>query len=302
MGSNEVQVFLRGGLGNQLFQYALGLHISITQDKELVLRGDLLPKFEDSIAGVARWPNQIQHFEHSGLNFSRAHQPDSATNLFGKFMQVQRMLGDLAPGLLLRLGIYGAEKSSLSEEASSTKNLSTINGYAATKFFASAQKQIIGAQVHAIKNPSHAFETLDSEIRAKSPIVVHLRMGDYLSLSEIYGSISTNFVHEGLECWSSSDRPPAWIFTQNGDEVGQDLLEIIQPERVIDSQTLQSPLENMLLMSHGGGLICSNSTLSWWAAFLAVNEKTVIVPRYGGKTNAFVPDTTLNSWKVIDVD
>jgi hypothetical protein len=302
MNKNEINVFLRGGLGNQLFQYALGLHVSITQDKKLVVREDLLPESEDEIGGVSRWPNQISHFEHSGRNFSRSHQPKSDTNLFGKFMQAQRMFGDSAPALLLRLGIYGAETSGLLGEELITRNLRSINGYAASRFFALAQRQVISDQLHAIKNPSRTFETLDSEIRAKKPIVVHLRMGDYLSLAEIYGNISTKFIQEGLASLSGADRPPTWIFTQNEDDLGQDLLETINPERVIDSKILNRPIENLMLMSHGGGLICSNSTLSWWAAFLSVNQQSIIVPRYGHKTNAFAPDATLESWKVLNVD
>jgi hypothetical protein len=302
MNKNEIHVFLRGGLGNQLFQYALGLHVSITQDKKLVIREDLLPESEDEIGGVSRWPNQISHFQHSGQNFTRSHQPESDTNLFGKFMQAQRMLGDSVPGLLLRIGIYGAETSGLLGDEFLTRNLRTINGYAASRFFALAQRQVISDQVHAIKNPSRTFESLDSEIRAKGPIVVHLRMGDYLSLAEIYGNISAKFIQEGLASLSGTDHPPTWIFTQNEDDLGRDLLETINPERVIDSKVLNRPIENLMLMSHGGGLICSNSTLSWWAAFLTVNQQSVIVPRYGGKANAFAPDTTLDPWTVINVD
>jgi hypothetical protein len=278
------------------------LHVSITQDKKLVIREDLLPESEDEIGGVSRWPNQISHFQHSGQNFTRSHQPESDTNLFGKFMQAQRMLGDSVPGLLLRIGIYGAETSGLLGDEFLTRNLRTINGYAASRFFALAQRQVISDQVHAIKNPSRTFESLDSEIRAKGPIVVHLRMGDYLSLAEIYGNISAKFIQEGLASLSGTDHPPTWIFTQNEDDLGRDLLETINPERVIDSKVLNRPIENLMLMSHGGGLICSNSTLSWWAAFLTVNQQSVIVPRYGGKANAFAPDTTLDPWTVLNVD
>jgi hypothetical protein len=302
MKINEIHVFLRGGLGNQLFQYALGLHVSITQDKKLVIREDLLPESEDEIGGVSRWPNQISHFQHSGNNFTKSHQPSSDTNLFGKLMQAQRMLGDSVPGLLLRLGIYGAETSGLLIDDFLARNLRTINGYAVSKSFALAQKVSISKQVNAIKKPSRTFETLDFEIRAKSPIIVHLRMGDYLSLTEVYGSISIKFIQEGLAALSGLDRPPIWIFTQNEDDLGKDLLETINPERVVDSKVLNRPIENMLLMSKGGGLICSNSTLSWWSAFLSGKSQNVIAPRYEGKTNVFNSEMTLDSWRVLGVD
>jgi len=302
MNKNEINFFLRGGLKNQLFQYGLGLHVSITQEKRLVVREDLLPESEDEIGGVSRWPSQISYFEHSGRDFSRSHQPKSDTNLFGKFMHAERMFGDSALALLLRLGIHGAETSGLLGEKLLTRNLRSINGYAASRFFARAQRQVISDHVHAIKNPSRTFETLDSEKRAKRPLVAHLRMGDYLSLAEIYGNISTKLIQERLASLSGTDRPPTWIFTQNEDDVGQDLLETMNLESVRDSIALSKPIENLMPLTHGWGIVCSDSTLSWWAALLTVNQQSVIVPNYVGKTNAFAPDTTLNPWRVLNVD
>lgn len=302
MKSNEIHVFLRGGLGNQLFQYALGLHVSNTQGKDLVIREDLLPKSEDQIGRVSRWPNQIKHFEHSGRNFARSHQPAFDTNLFGKYMQAQRMLGDSAPGLLQRFGILGAETSKPKYDEFLLKDLRVVNGYAITKQFVLAQKQLLIAQLGKVRSPSVSFGALDGEIRATKPIVAHLRMGDYLSLADIYGSISTKYIQDGLAFVSGPDKPPIWIFTQNKLELGQDLLETINPERVIDSKDLESPLENMLLMSNGGGLLCSNSTLSWWAALLSGKSQNVIAPMYAGKANAFNHNMILDSWKVFDVD
>jgi len=112
MSRNEIRVFLRGGLGNQLFQYAMGLHFSVTQGRNLVLREDLFPDVEDEIDGVSRWPNQIRNFEHFGLYCATSHQPAFDTNLFGKFMQVQRMFGDSAPRLFRGFGTYGAQTPS----------------------------------------------------------------------------------------------------------------------------------------------------------------------------------------------
>jgi hypothetical protein len=82
----------------------------------------------------------------------------------------------------------------------------------------------------------------------------------------------------------------------------QDLLDIIVPETVIDSQVLRSPLENMLLMSHGISLICSNSTLGCGSVFLSGEGKNVVAPMYFGKINAFSREMILESWKVLDFD
>lgn len=295
-------MFLRGGLGNQLFQYALALQISRLESRKLVIREDLLPKIEDSISGVSRWPNQIMNFAHQGEISFKSHQPPCATNSFGKYMQIQRMLGDALPSMMKKFQVYAAENSRFSEKAIPKRGLRIINGYASSKRHAFDEKTILISQIKQIKNPSPEFIALDKQIKEIRPTVVHLRMGDYVPLSEIYGSINRSFLAQGLSFIEASGASPVWIFTQHKSDISAEVLSTLNPAKIIDSQTLESPLENMLLMSRGVGLICSNSTLSWWAAFLKDGEGTVVAPNYIGKTNIFNPGMTIESWKVLNVD
>jgi hypothetical protein len=294
-------VFLRGGLGNQLFQYALALRISRLESRKLVIREDLLPEVEDSISGVSRWPNQLLNFAHQGDILFKSHQPPSATNFFGKCMQIQRLIGDALPYILKKLRLYAAESSKFTEASIPHKGLKSINGYASSKRFAVSERNLLVGQINQIQNPSPEFLILDKQIKKIRPTVVHLRMGDYVPLSEIYGTISVNFLSEGLRILDATETNPVWIFTQNQSEISAEVLATLNPAKIIDSQSLCSPLENMLLMSRGAGMICSNSTLSWWAAFLKNGEGAVIAPNYIGKTNVFTPEMTIESWRLLDV-
>jgi hypothetical protein len=49
-------------------------------------------------------------------------------------------------------------------------------------------------------------------------------------------------------------------------------------------------------MAKGGGLICSNSTFSWWAAFLKVNGGSVVVPNYAAMVNVFSERMVMDGW------
>jgi hypothetical protein len=85
-----------------------------------------------------------------------------------------------------------------------------------------------------------------------------------------------------------------WIFTQDKSEISDEVLAVLNPAKIIDSELLDSPLEHLILMSRGAGLICSNSTFSWWPAFL-VNEWRVIAPSYTRKLTVFTPEMTLDA-------
>lgn len=301
MGKKEVRVFLRGGLGNQLFQYALGLEVSRQSGRSLVIREDLLPLTEDTISGISRWPNQLPSFAHSGSTRARSHQPNGGTNLFGKIMQLQRMIGDRAPRLLGMLGFYAAETKEFHPLGASLPRISSINGYASSRSYALLAKTELKSQLNDLKSPSPQFKELYSDSMLNKPAVVHLRLGDYQALTEIYGELEEKYLADALSEVNSTSHP-IWLFTQDVEQAPEWIMELLKPERVIDNRVISNPLENIILMSIGSSLVCSNSTMSWWAAFLHRCPENVVAPRFVGKTNIFTGDMMLEGWRLIDAD
>jgi hypothetical protein len=298
----RTEIFLRGGLGNQLFQYAFGLQISKIRGVDPVFREDLLPLFEDKIGEVSRWPNQISGFKHSGQLVFRDHQPEGATNLFGKLKQVQRMIGDVALPILLGFGVLASEKRGLPEGTSFLDRVRSVNSYVTSASFAKLNRTQILREVNSIVCPSSTFKSLSLEIEEKLPTVVHLRMGDYLALKDIYGELSVDYLKKALKSVSASNNKPIWLFTQDRKELDSDTLSTLRPEKIIDSSDLPSPLETMALMAKGDGLICSNSTFSWWAAFLKVNNGSVVVPDFAAVVNVFSESMVMDGWTTVRND
>jgi hypothetical protein len=301
MGKREVRVFLRGGLGNQLFQYALGLEVSRQSGRNLVIREDLLPLTEDTISGISRWPNQILSFAHSGSTRAQSHQPNGGTNLFGKIMQLQRMIGDRAPHLLEMLGLYAAETKEFKSLGASLTRVRSINGYASSRSYALLGRAELTSQLKDLKSPSPQFKELYSDSTLIYPTLVHLRLGDYQGLTEIYGELGEKYIADALSEVNSTANP-IWLFTQDAEQAPKWLMDILKPARIIDQSVLSSPLENLIIMASGFALVCSNSTMSWWSAFMHQHPENVVAPRFLGKTNIFTDDMMLEGWKLIDAD
>jgi len=299
--TKRIQVFLRGGLGNQLFQYAFGLHLSNEAEKELILRSDLLPLGEDQIAGVSRWPNQLETFSHSGGTFARTHQPPKKTNLFGKIMQAQRMLGDHASWLLESFGIYAAENRAFKIGKPFRKKICFINGYASTSEYALLGRDQLLNEVKSLRAPSSAFQNLEEEAILLNPVMVHVRLGDYVALSNIYGELRESYFAQAIDLLEAKGYP-VWIFTQDATGLPEPLLKALRPQKIIDSSLIQAPIENLIMMSLGRALICSNSTLSWWAAFLHRHPHQIVAPFFPDKTSIFTGTMTLDGWRVLDVN
>lgn len=284
----KLWVFLRGGLGNQLFQYSTGVHLSQSFGLELEIRADLLPSQPDQIGGISRWPAQISEFEHFGTLTYRSQQPPMGTNLFSKVFQLMRSFGDVAPNVTAMLG-WHANETNARIFPRLPDRVRLINSYAAIKDYAQLNRNILRHQTSTLVSPSRTFLRLRETIEALQPTVLHIRLGDYIGLEHIYGPMRIERFEAGIGRLRPREREqPVWIFTDSPDFIDSKIKKRLGVSRVVAPSCGMSPLENLLLMGKGGALVASNSSFSWWAAFLAKDGHPVVAPCFdSAKANNF---------------
>jgi hypothetical protein len=300
---NELQVFLRGGLGNQLYQYSTGLAISEQYGKKLVLRTDLLPKTQDQIGGISRWPDQISSFAHSGVLRGTSYQPIGKTNLFGKSMQIMRTVGDRWPVLSEKMGWYASEKSA-KNEFFNPAGTRLINSYVAIKDFAWKNQARLRLETSQIRNPSNLFSQLMEEMADIPTCVIHVRLGDYRELARVYGQSSDNFIQAAIGRIRSYDMlERVWVFSDSPKDLMLREFKNLTIERVIGPDDLPRPIENLVLMSKANSIIASNSSFSWWAGCLSREGTRVVAPYYSSAlvNNFSKSEMRILNWELIDV-
>jgi len=298
----KLQVFLRGGLGNQLFQYSTGLYLAENFEKELVLRTDLLPISKDEVGGISRWPEQISGFRHSGTLRNKASQPKNTTNLFSKSMQAMRMLGDSFPSITTRFNWLSSETKFVVPDR--LERITLINSYASFKDFALENRSKLREQLSSLVDPSPMFLSNLAELKERNPIIVHVRRGDYMGLESVYGHLDTKYYSDAIELLReqvNSDR--TWIFSDSPDELPNYMVKSLGAERVIGPKEIPSPLETLMLMSMGIALVGANSKFSWWAGLIAQEGNPLVAPRISSaRTNNFSNlDERVLGWKVMNV-
>jgi hypothetical protein len=295
-----VKVFLRGGLGNQLFQYAAGLFLAERQNEDVFFRSDLLPKHPDTIARISRWPIQITDFRFEGKVSLRTNQPPNSTNLFSKFMQAQRLLGDKLGGLMVSFGFLSGERER-NLDFTKLPRIRVVNSYCASSTPAIELDESLRGQLLELVNPSSKYLDLLEEMQRVSPTVVHLRLGDYRHLEHLYGVPNFDRLEQVIRRASASNGSPVWLFTDSPEELDSQLITKLTLDRVIGPKEVPSSLENLILISAGSKLICSNSTLSWWAAFLKGPDGQVLYPTFSPTAKGvFRKDMILWGWKPYD--
>lgn len=295
-----IEIFLRGGLGNQLFQYAAGLYLADKQNEEAIFRSDLLPLQPDSLAKISRWPIQISDFNLHGTISSKSNQPYGSTNGFSRLMQVWRMLGDLFPKPMMRLGYLSGE-SYVPDDFSSLPSIRQINSYCNSPQPATLLGDSLRRQVTNLVSPSKEFQDTLEESKQLKPTMVHLRLGDYRGLPSLYGSVNVDKLSKVIETISEAADVPVWLFTDSPEDVGLEFVRRLGVSRVLGPNVLPAPIENLIAMSSGSSLICANSTFSWWSAFLKGPDGSVFFPKArSAQIRVFKGNMVLWNWKAYD--
>ena len=142
-----------------------------------------------------------------------------------------------------------------------------------------------------------------SKLNSKYPILsentvsLHVRRGDYLSLSEFHHNLSTSYYFNAIKQF-----PRGTKYLIFSDDINWCKTVFIGDDYIfIESQ---SDIEDLYLMSLCKHNIIANSTFSWWGAWLNCNpDKIVIYPnKWFGVSNSSLPTTDMfpDEWVCIN--
>ena len=279
------EILLMGGLGNQLFQLAAGLYYS---RKGTVLLDDLgkprrneqnfteLESFTLPKGVYVHRKASISFLSQKMLNYGiRIGARSSSRNL--QIQLVEKTTGLLCLlnpekfiSLELNCGTGFDPKFSPSDRAVSV-------GYFQSGEFLRESRVLNQLMSLRLANPSAMFLDLEKKAEDASPIVVHIRLGDYTSESS-FGIPSESYYENGIKRIDQGEsQVPIWLFS-NEPSKAIDLIPRAHLPRVfvVPTQGLSSA-ESLELMRRGSAYVIANSTFSWWGAMLSFHRKSQVV-------------------------
>jgi hypothetical protein len=278
-----MNLILRGGLGNQLFQYAAAMSISggsplniWTATGEPRKTGDLVD------IGYFRLPENVilstgptDRLSKKIFSFNLRFSLRSNSSLVKKTLKpMLKAIADVyisikahkLQSLITADGVGFSQVKLKSREA-------ILNGYFQAEYWVRDPKAQKTLQLIQLKNPSTSFLNWVKRIEIEKPIAVHIRLGDY-RLEEQIGVLSPEYFQRALtEIKACTKYRNVWIFSDEPQNI--DVSKYIPSgfRARIFSDTSLNPAETLELMRHATGYVISNSTFSWWAAYLSYNSK-----------------------------
>lgn len=269
---NKLTVGLKGGMGNQLFQYFAASELSRLNSRKLVI--DTSWYRRNVHANGLLSPRQFMLGQYS---FSENVTISDDFNWKNSPL-TERIFRRTSHQVSLCAGIA----FELEQGTKLPRFLSNIyiSGHWIKNPILPSRNKLREVLVDNLLRPSSTYLQLRSELRNKKVIAVHIRLGDYLNFQEVYGVTGESYhvdaikeLHRVYPDHSSE----IWLFSDDTFTAEKILSQHFKVDRVIDESYGLGEAESIALMSEASAIIGSNSTFSWWAGYLSKSELTKVV-------------------------
>lgn len=260
-----------GGLGNQMFQYAVGRQLAEHINSELKL----------DISDFAHY--ELYGFGLSNFNIRADIASKEDLRPFIAARKARRGLRRLIPNFTRRSARYVKEASlRFNPDILTLPDQSYLDGYwQSEKYFSGIRRQLL--QDFTLKAPpSPGFSRLADQIQTTQAAALHIRRGDYANNQttlRVHGLCPLEYYQQAARELSS--RHGQLVFFVFSDDIAwaKTNLTLPYPMFFAAHELRLENYEEMLLMSLCQHNIIANSTFSWWGAWLNQHpNKTVIAP------------------------
>ena len=270
-------VRITGGLGNQLFRYAFARCLAIKHQTEVKL--DLFDFEKDNFRDY-----ELQHFSIQASNALKKDLPYKRRRDLNKYLA--HILDLLVPGPTIK---YEENFHFITEVEDYPDNIYLDGYWQSFKYFNSI-KNIIKTEFQVKSDLNFNAQKLLQEIRGNQSIAIHIRRGDYVN-HPIHPTCSLQYYLKAIEIISQKiTNPIIYIFSDDIEWVKKNLTLSLDHHYLEANKSW----EDFKLMTECKHFIISNSTFSWWAAYLSSgDEKIVIAPeKWFNRTGKYVNYTT----------
>lgn len=288
-----IVVRLMGGLGNQMFQYAVGRFLAYKLNCPLLLDVFFLKDrtyrkdftFRNYELGVFNLEAEIltnKQLIHYGLVL----EGFSVKHFVSKVMR-----------LIRGFKIFVEEDSSFfNNGVNAIISRTYLIGYFQSEEYFKSIVEIIRRDFSfprflSIENEDHA-----QNIIKENSISIHIRRGDYVSnktVNTLFGVCNLDYYYEAIKLITKSVKNPILYVFSDDLHWAEENLKTDYDTIFVKGNDAENSYEDMRLMSLCKHNIIANSSFSWWAAWLNNNAgKMVIAPKkwFANKQHPQIPE------------
>lgn len=259
---------MTGGLGNQMFQYALYTKLK-SMGKEVVM--DDFTKYDGSETHSLSLTTAFPISYQKGSRKDYIRLMDASMNPFVRFRR--HFFGR-------KWKLYQEEDATVFSETPFTLDDAYLIGYfQSEKYFQDVKASL--KKDFSLKRELLSKEALEFEekIKGSESVAVHIRRGDYVSekFSPLYGGICTDAYYEAaIRYFRETLNAPIFYYFSNDPKWVRENMDLSDGV-VVDCATSDTGYIDLHLMKNCKHIIMANSSFSWWGAWLNENPKRQVI-------------------------
>lgn len=285
---------MRGGMGGQMFQYAMGRALAARLGRPLVVDARML-LLDDPPRQFALQPFNLR-----------------CSYLGGYAGWIVRWLGSRRMGKHFRTAWIPSRSYDYRIDPESGYDASiwrdhpgpiVLQGYWQSYRYLSGIEADLRKELAFTSPPAAQNAALIREIGSCNSVAVHVRRTDFVS-NTFFGACTPDYYARGTDYIASRvDSPRFFVFSDEPDWARANL-DFPGQWQVVDHNLGKRDHEDMRLMTHCKHLLLANSTFSWWAGFLAHNpDKIIVVPhRWFNGRDTPMSDRVPPPWVQLDAE
>ena len=264
---------LQGGLGNQLYQYAVGRSLALRLQR---------PLFIDARTILPDMP--ARHFDLGAFKIE-------AELVTGLSAFCTRWVGSNRMGRLVNTAFPPARSYRYIRDRqegfdgaifSQHDGPIVLHGYWQSYRYFEEIAEWLRRDLTFRRAPSAENSSFIRQIESCASVCVHVRRGDYVTspvISRSLGTCGIPYYQAAALFLASRVMNPKFFVFSDDPEWAQDNLELPGQMVAIKHNLGTVDVEDLRLMQHCKHFIIANSSFSWWGAWLSVAPgKTVIAP------------------------
>ncbi|CAM8436634.1 alpha-1,2-fucosyltransferase [Candidatus Methylopumilus universalis] len=257
-------VHLRGGLGNQMFQFAAGYALARKVNGEVSI-------ILTSAMGDTQRKYELNNFIDINSHYTCRRQ--LAFEMFFRFISL----------LKIKKSFY--EKNAFIYDPAFFdigRNVNIFGYFQSEKYFKFIRKDILNIFKFKGASDPNYLEVV-RKIQASNSVSVHIRRGDYVlnkTANAFHGVLSIAYYKKALNHIKANvAKPKIFLFSDDPEWVRKNF-SFIGRFDLVDFNRGELSYRDMELMSLCKHNIIANSSFSWWGAWLNLNkDKIVIAPK-----------------------
>lgn len=258
-------VKLKGGLGNQMFQYAFGRFLSI-KNKDIT-KFDTIGLEKNSQETYRKYSLGV--FKISGSLASE-----------DEIKKIKYPFGILSKGFrFVNAKVFRNFNISFNPKLLNLKNDIYLDGYfQSEEYFKTIRNILLDELVLNSELSPSALKFNEQIINSKNSVSLHVRRGDYVAdrkINSIHGTCNLDYYNNAISLITEKiESPTFYIFSDDIEWVKENLS--VNNAIFVSNREIKD-YEELILMSKCKHNIIANSSFSWWGAWLNQNPNKIII-------------------------